>query len=170
MITYAVRYTGPLGISGVLARGVKEEKQGMERSIVGTAVKAVRHPGKVRASFRNPGQDVVSRSRRALTRKVFVGASSEYRSESDTGHYVALAQAAVKDYKVFTRFRRHPDYMVVLEHVTQQEGQAYLDILSKDAPDFLDRRISSPMIWSGRRGPRTCASCSVPNPGATSRR
>ena len=57
-----------------------------------------------------------------MTRKVFVGASSEYRSESDTGHYVALAQAAVRDYKVFTRFRRHPDYMVVLEHVTQQEG------------------------------------------------
>ena len=124
----------------------------MDRPIAGTAVKAVRHPGKIRASFRNPGQDLVSRSRRALTRKVFVGASSEYRSESDTGHYVALAQAAVRDYKVFTRFRRHPDYMVVLEHVTQQEGQAYLDILRKDAPDFLDRRSSSPMIWSGRRG------------------
>ena len=111
----------------------------MQRSIVETAVNAARHPGRVRATFRNPGQDLVSRSRRALTRKVFVGASSEYRSESDTGAYVALVQAAVRDYKVFTTFRRHPDYMMVLEHVTQQEGRAYLDILREDAPDFLDR-------------------------------
>ncbi len=139
----------------------------MERSIAGKAVKAARHPGKVRAWFRNPGQDLVSRSRRALTRKVFVGASSEYRSESDTGHYVALAQAAVRDYKVFTTFRRHPDYMVVLEHVTQQEGQAYLDVLRKDAPDFLDRieefksndLVGSPRVFDypgiGRVSPTT---------------
>jgi len=111
----------------------------MQRSIVETAAKAVRHPGKAHEAFRNPGQDLVSRGRRALTRKVFVGGSDEYRSESDTGAYVALVQAAARDYKVFTRFRRHPDYMVVLEHVTRQEGQAYLHILRKDAPDFLDR-------------------------------
>jgi hypothetical protein len=71
---------------------------------------------------------------------VFVGASDAYRSESDkNGAYVALVQAAVRDYKVFSTFRRHPAYTVVLEHLSRQDGQAYLDILRKDAPDFLDR-------------------------------
>jgi hypothetical protein len=103
-----------------------------------------------------------------LSRKVFVGASDEYRSESDkNGAYVALVQAAVSDYKVFSTFRRHPDYMVVLEHVTRQEGQAYLDILCKDAPDFLDRigefksndLVGSPRVFDypdiGTVGPTT---------------
>jgi len=125
-------------ISRAPAGGVEEGKQGMQSSTVATAVKAVRHPERVRAALSHPGQ-IASWSRHALARKVFVGASDEYRSESDTGAYVALVQAAVKDYKAFTTFRRHPNYVVVLEHVTRQEGQAYLDILRKDAPDLIDR-------------------------------
>lgn len=139
----------------------------VQGSIVGTVVKAVRHPGRVRAALSNTGQDLVSRSRRALSRKVFVGASDEYRSESDNGAYVALVQAAVRDYKVFSTFRRHPDYMTILEHVTRPQGQAYLDILRKDAPDFLDRTaefksndvVGSPQVFDypgiGRISPTT---------------
>jgi putative sugar O-methyltransferase len=60
------------------------------------------------------------------------------RSMSDNGYYIAAVQAAVQNYKAFSTFKRHRDYRAVLEHVTREDGQRYLDILRKAAPDFID--------------------------------
>ena len=39
---------------------------------------------------------------------------------------------AYKYDSVFNAFKRHKDYRRVLEHVTDKQGQAYLDIIKKD--------------------------------------
>jgi len=60
------------------------------------------------------------------------------RSDSDNGSYVRFVQSAVLDYKKFKNFKRHPDYQAILEHVTEQEGQKYLDIIKNDSPELLN--------------------------------
>ena len=57
---------------------------------------------------------------------------------TDNRDYIAVVQAAVQDNKAFSTFKRHPGYRVVLEHVSSEDGQRYLDILRKDAPDFIE--------------------------------
>ena len=54
----------------------------MQRSIVGTAVQAVRHPGKVRASFRNPGQDIEAYAKVSLKKYKPMAARNEDRNVS----------------------------------------------------------------------------------------
>jgi putative sugar O-methyltransferase len=73
---------------------------------------------------------------RTFTPKEYA-ASTSNRSEADNGRYIAAVQAAVRSYKAFSTFKRHPDYRVVLEHVTKEQGALYLDLLKKGAPDFL---------------------------------
>jgi len=71
----------------------------------------------------------------------FVGAVGN-RSESDAGTYPGFAAAAVNDYSVFENFRRNPTYNAILEHVSYDQGQKYLEIVRTQSPDLyqqLDR-------------------------------
>lgn len=68
----------------------------------------------------------------------FVGIESN-RSESDDGRYVAFVSQASQDYQVFKNFKRHPAYTAILEHASEAEGLAYLNIASKDSPEFLEK-------------------------------
>lgn len=58
-------------------------------------------------------------------------------SQSDRIEYNRICRKAVEDERVFNTFKRHPDYRPVLEHVTQAQGQAYLDIIRQEYPHLL---------------------------------
>jgi putative sugar O-methyltransferase len=47
--------------------------------------------------------------------------------------YSVACLRAATDQRYFKDFRRDPDYTLVLEHVTESYGQAYLDLISKDS-------------------------------------
>jgi hypothetical protein len=61
------------------------------------------------------------------------------RSLSDDGRYVSLVREALRDPKVFARFKRHPDYRAILEHVTEDYGRQYLELVRKNDPSLLAR-------------------------------
>lgn len=83
----------------------------------------------------------------SLARKIFgeVSNISEFvglagkRSLSDDGRYVALVREALRDSEVFARFKRHPNYRKILEHVTEAYGREYLDLIIKSSPDLLEK-------------------------------
>ena len=66
----------------------------------------------------------------------FVGAIGN-RSVSDNGEYVASVNKAISSYKAFSKFKRDPRYQAILEHVTYQQGHAYLEIIKSQSPSFL---------------------------------
>jgi putative sugar O-methyltransferase len=66
----------------------------------------------------------------------FVGAIGN-RSVSDNGEYVASVNEAISSYKAFSKFKRDPRYQAILEHVTYQQGHAYLEIIKSQSPSFL---------------------------------
>jgi hypothetical protein len=55
---------------------------------------------------------------------------------SDNQVYPQVCLEAGNDYRLFNNFRRNPVYIRMLEHVSQEQGREYLDIISKD-PDIL---------------------------------
>ena len=57
-------------------------------------------------------------------------------SLSDNQAYLQVCITASHDYKFFNSFRRHPSYIQILEHVTKEQGSAYLNVLSRE-PDIL---------------------------------
>lgn len=66
-------------------------------------------------------------------------------SASDDGSYPQFCMAAATDASVFERFRRHPRYMPILEHVSKRLGSEYLlQIQSSEAVDLDDvRRLAT---------------------------
>jgi phospholipid N-methyltransferase len=73
-----------------------------------------------------------------LTNKEFV-AAAENRSDSEGGLYVRFVERAVKDYKVFSKFKTHPHYRAILEHVSKEQGEEYLDIIRRESPELIAR-------------------------------
>ena len=59
------------------------------------------------------------------------------RSDSENGYYIRAVYDSLRGYKSFSNFKRNPNYQSVLEHVTKDQGQAYLDILTRAAPTLL---------------------------------
>lgn len=57
--------------------------------------------------------------------------SDELRSDSDNGFYIASVRKAVESYEHFKNFKRDPVYNEILEHVSKEQGNAYLQILKK---------------------------------------
>ena len=129
-------------------------------------MKAAKDPAYAYQTLRTRGQGPLARAMRLLLPKDHVG-TEQNRSESDNSFYLHAVRAATSEYKAFSTFKRDPHYRTVLEHVTRAEGQAYLDVLRKDAPDFLDDiekfkindLIGSPYVFSypgiGTIGPTT---------------
>jgi putative sugar O-methyltransferase len=54
-------------------------------------------------------------------------------SISDNQAYPQVCALASIDYRVFNNFRRDEIYTTILEHVSPEQGQEYLEIISKDA-------------------------------------
>src|SRR5262249_20272915 len=103
----------------------------MQGTLVQKIIKTARHP---RSTLLQHARAI---RYAAFTRKEYVCTKAN-RSPSDNGLYIAAVQAAIQNYKAFSTFKRHRDYRGVLEHVTREEGQRYLNVLRKDAPDFIE--------------------------------
>jgi hypothetical protein len=54
-------------------------------------------------------------------------------SVSDNEAYPQLCLRASRDDRAFASFRSNPIYNVILEHVTEEQGRRYLEIISADA-------------------------------------
>ena len=71
----------------------------------------------------------------------------------DDASYLAVCREAVRDPSVFATFRRHPDYTSILEHVSDDLGRSYAQLL---APQ---RRAAGALLDIARAdtvgGPRT---------------
>jgi len=57
-------------------------------------------------------------------------------SISDTEEYRQVCKQAANDNEYFKVFRQNPIYNQILEHVTREEGQAYLYYIKKHMKDF----------------------------------
>ncbi len=74
--------------------------------------------------------------------RVFAHAK-EYRSESESGDYAAAILSALKNQKAFDNFKRKPAYRTVLEHVSLEQGRAYLDIVRDRRDGLLEKALRS---------------------------
>jgi putative sugar O-methyltransferase len=74
-----------------------------------------------------------------LGRVDFVGAIGN-RSESESGpYYLASVQKAISNYKNFSKFKLDPRYQAILEHCTQEQGEAYLKIIKTESPTLISK-------------------------------
>ena len=53
------------------------------------------------------------------------------------GNYKTFCQKAATDSAAFDTFKRHPDYMPILEHVSFEYGLSYLDVVKAKNPHLL---------------------------------
>jgi putative sugar O-methyltransferase len=102
----------------------------------------------------------------SCTARQYIGAKGN-RSDSDNGLYISLVERANKKYRTFEHFKRHPHYTAVLEHVSREQGQKYLDVISRQSPELVSRiaefkindRVGDPITFSyaeiGRISPTT---------------
>jgi hypothetical protein len=74
--------------------------------------------------------EIVRRLIANALRKLAGAAGSASISENET--YPQLCLQASRDDRVFANFRSDPIYNIVLEHVTEEQGGQYLDIISRD--------------------------------------
>ena len=78
-----------------------------------------------------------------IRKKLRIHNSKEYvgevknRSDSENGLYVSAVQKAVRSYKSFSSFKKNLDYQAILEHVSKEQGERYLEIIKKDSPSLL---------------------------------
>jgi putative sugar O-methyltransferase len=68
----------------------------------------------------------------------YVGSQGN-RSVSDMGNYLAAVINATRSYKSFSRFKKDPRYQVILEHATKEQGDACLNIIKEQTPEFLNK-------------------------------
>lgn len=61
-------------------------------------------------------------------------------SISDRSSYRDICLSAYRDSDVFDSFKRHPSYNWVLEHVSREEGQLYLEIIKRNLPEFEEKK------------------------------
>ena len=80
---------------------------------------------------------ILSPMYRYIGHEHFIGVSGN-RSNSD-GLYVTAVEEAVHSHKKFRTFKRDPRYRAILEHVSREQGAAYVEIIRKKSPEFLDK-------------------------------
>jgi putative sugar O-methyltransferase len=94
---------------------------------------------------------VLHRVRSSLARRL----RGEQTSASDTSAYTDFCARAARDEETFATFKRAPVYTTVLEHVTCEQGAAYLEHALRQSPDFeawFDRFRENDTLGA----PRTC--------------
>lgn len=55
----------------------------------------------------------------------------------DYSAYLRICKEASENEETFKNFKRHPDYIPILEHVNYQQGLGYIEEIKRTAPDFL---------------------------------
>lgn len=65
-------------------------------------------------------------------------ASTGNRSTSDNGRYVSFVESALNDYNIFSKFKQHPHYTEILEHVSEDQGRQFLEIIKEQTPKFFE--------------------------------
>lgn len=58
------------------------------------------------------------------------------KSEFSESRYLRFVSEVVYDYSKFMRFKRHPDYNLVLEHLSYESGCEYLRYIQNEYPDL----------------------------------
>lgn len=104
---------------------------------------------KIIKAIKNPGYALYVITSRImnvnLRAKVFAHAK-EYRSDSENGNYASAVMRALKNQKAFDNFKRSYSYREILEHVTEDQGRLYLDILEARNDSILSLGLSTVLI------------------------
>tara|TARA_B100000767_G_scaffold254653_1_gene260218 strand:+ start:419 stop:1336 length:918 start_codon:yes stop_codon:yes gene_type:complete len=104
---------------------------------------------KIKKAIKNPGYALYVIASRIinvnLRAKVFAHAK-EYRSDSENGNYASAVIRALKNQKAFDNFKRTYSYRKILEHVSEDQGGLYLDILEARKDSILSRGLSTVLI------------------------
>ena len=66
-----------------------------------------------------------------LHRRLGLDASGQHSSLSDESSYVSVVTAASSNERFFRHFRSHPNYLRILDHVSQPQGKAYIHVLQQ---------------------------------------
>ena len=69
--------------------------------------------------------------------------SSDYRSDSENGRYAKVVYDALKNQRKFDNFKMDKTYRGILEHVTQEQGSSYLEILHSRNDQFLENGLTT---------------------------
>lgn len=80
--------------------------------------------------------------------------ANDYRSSSENGMYVRAIEKALARQREFNKFKRHPHYSTVLEHVSYEQGLAYLDVLRGRDDGFLEKALETVLVGDSIGNPR----------------
>jgi putative sugar O-methyltransferase len=81
--------------------------------------------------------------------------SKKFRSDSDNGQYTRAVVSFLNNEGKFKKFKQNNFYKEILEHVTMEQGQTYLDILTARKDGFLQECISSDVLVADDLGTPT---------------
>lgn len=74
------------------------------------------------------------------------------KSLSDNNRYPDFCYKAATDSETFNHFRRNPDYRAILEHVTEQQGKQYLELIDSiqsEIPYFMvNDTVGDPIMYN----------------------
>lgn len=104
---------------------------------------------KIKKAFKNPGYAlyvIASRIIKVNLRAKVFAHSKEYRSDSENGYYASSVMRALKNQKAFDNFKRSYSYRDILEHVSEDLGRLYLNILETRNDSILSRGLSTVLI------------------------
>jgi putative sugar O-methyltransferase len=76
-----------------------------------------------------------------LIKKIY-NTKKEYRSDSENGNYAAVVLQSLKNQKSFDNFKRNSYYREILEHVSYEQGQLYLNIILKRNDGLFEAAIN----------------------------
>ena len=89
-------------------------------------------------------------------RKLFSGSYyskiEDFRSDSDNGNYTRAVVNFLKHEKSFKKFKQNKFYKEILEHVTKEQGQQYLDILFARNDSFFEKSMYSNILNNDQLG------------------
>lgn len=77
--------------------------------------------------------------------KIYIFAK-EYRSESENGTYASAILNILKSQKNFANFKRNRLYRDILEHVSEEQGNAYLDVLKLRNDGILKHALETVLL------------------------
>lgn len=72
--------------------------------------------------------------------------SKEFRTESEDGHYANAILSSLKSQKSFDNFKRNYHYKEILEHVSKDQGEIYLNILQNRNDQILEKGLKTVLI------------------------
>ena len=104
---------------------------------------------KIKKAIKNPGYAlyvIASRIMKVNLRAKLFTHAKEYRSDSENGNYASAVTRALKNQKAFDNFKRSYLYREILEHVSEDQGRVYLDILEARNDSILSQARSTVLV------------------------